>query len=225
MGKLFDLENPFWMGINKLTDIFLLGLLWVICCIPIVTVGASTTAAYYTMFKVVRNEENYIFRTFFRAFKENFKQATVLWLILLGVYLVLIADISFYRSSTWQYAYILQGVLFAVLIAVFLMGLYLFPLLARFYQKNWALIKFSIGLSLRHLLRTILVALLAAAALVLSYMLPPLCFLFGAFYLYGSSAVLLKIFGKYVKPQEEETHPLDEMEKHIEEEKKKKKKI
>ena len=69
-----------------------LNLLWFVCSIPIVTIGASTTALYYAALKVVRDEDSHVGAAFFRSFRQNFKQATVLWLILLGVGLFLGAD-------------------------------------------------------------------------------------------------------------------------------------
>ena len=60
-------------------------ILWFICSIPIFTIGASTTALYYTCLKIVRNEEGNVTKTFFKSFKENFRQATVIWLILFAI--------------------------------------------------------------------------------------------------------------------------------------------
>ena len=77
---------------GKLADLILLNLLFIICCIPIVTIGASITAMYYVTLKMVRNEESYLFRSFFKSFKQNLKQSTVIWLILLAVSIVLWMD-------------------------------------------------------------------------------------------------------------------------------------
>ncbi|MFQ9510793.1 MAG: DUF624 domain-containing protein, partial [Lachnospiraceae bacterium] len=59
MGGLFNLDNPVWRFIGKLVDVALLNLLWIICCIPIVTIGPATTAMYYVTLKLVRDEEGY----------------------------------------------------------------------------------------------------------------------------------------------------------------------
>ena len=81
MGALFNLENPVWNFMGKVADLVILNLLALICSIPIVTIGASWTAMYYVTIKIVRKEEGYIIRDFFRSFKENFKQATIIWLL------------------------------------------------------------------------------------------------------------------------------------------------
>ena len=75
------MDNVITRALSKICDMICLNVLWVICSIPIVTIGASTTALYTVMLKMVRNEEGYIFRGFFKAFKENFKQSTIIWLI------------------------------------------------------------------------------------------------------------------------------------------------
>ena len=90
--KFFSYESKFSQLLLRLCYACYLNLLWFICSLPIFTIGASTTALYYTSLKIVRGEESYVGPTFFRAFRENFRQATVLWLILLGVGLFLGAD-------------------------------------------------------------------------------------------------------------------------------------
>ena len=69
--------------LSKICDIVCLNVLWLVCSLPIITIGASTTALYTVMLKLVKNEEGYIFKGFLHAFKLNFKQSTIIWLILL----------------------------------------------------------------------------------------------------------------------------------------------
>ena len=84
MGKVFALDSPLMNGLSKLADLIWLNILATICCIPIITIGASLTALHYVVLKMVKDEEGYITRSFFKSFKENFKQATLMWLMLLG---------------------------------------------------------------------------------------------------------------------------------------------
>ena len=69
---LFNYDNPVWRFIGKLGDLIILNVLWLITSIPIVTIGASTTALYYVTLKLVRDEDGYTIRSFFKSFKENF---------------------------------------------------------------------------------------------------------------------------------------------------------
>lgn len=89
MGRFFDLESPLMRVLNRVADLMILNLLMVVCCIPIITTGAAVTAMHYVLLKMVRGEEGYLIRGFFKSFKANFKQATLIWLIMLVVIAVI----------------------------------------------------------------------------------------------------------------------------------------
>ena len=72
-------DNPVISGMSRIFDMMCLNVLWLVCSLPIFTIGASTTAMYTVMLKVVKNEEGYIVKGFFKAFKENFKKSTIIW--------------------------------------------------------------------------------------------------------------------------------------------------
>ena len=95
MGGLFSVDGKFAQFMGKLADIIILNVLLVVCSIPIVTAGAAATAFYYVMLKLVKNEESYVFRSFLKAFRENFKQSTIVYLIILGVAAVIGIDFYF----------------------------------------------------------------------------------------------------------------------------------
>ena len=84
MGRFFNMDNKFFVFMGRIADLCMLNILCIVCCIPVITAGASLTALYYVTMKMVRNEESYIFRSFFKSFKQNFKQATVINLIMLA---------------------------------------------------------------------------------------------------------------------------------------------
>ena len=71
--NFFNLDSPFMRFLTKMADLIILNILYMICCIPIVTIGAASTALYTVSMKAVKNEESYIIRGYFKAFKENFK--------------------------------------------------------------------------------------------------------------------------------------------------------
>ena len=72
LSGLFNYDNPIWRFIGKFWDLLIIHILWVICCIPIVTVGAATTAMYYVTLRLVRDDDGYTIRSFFKSFKKNF---------------------------------------------------------------------------------------------------------------------------------------------------------
>ena len=100
MGSLFNLDNPIWRFMGKLVDVFILTLLWAVCCIPIITIGPASTAVYYVTLKLVRDEESYTVRSFFKSFKENFKQGSVIGIIMTLLLVFFLYDI---------YAYFMMG--------------------------------------------------------------------------------------------------------------------
>ena len=94
MGRFFNMDNKFFTFMGRIADLCILNIICLVCCIPIVTAGASITAMYYVTLKMVRNEEAYIVRSFFKSFKDNFKQATVINLIMIAVGVVLYLDLN-----------------------------------------------------------------------------------------------------------------------------------
>ena len=162
--KFFSYESKFSQLLLKLCYACYLNLLWLICSLPIFTIGASTTALYYVCLKIVRGEESHVAAQFFRSFRENFKQATVLWLILLGIGLFLGADgyiLYHLRQSSEGSAAVLWTLILAVLIAVSLVYVfvleYIFPLLASVENTNTAMLKNAFLISTHYLFATILV--------------------------------------------------------------------
>ncbi len=141
-----------------------LNLLWLICSLPIVTIGASTTALYYVTLKLAREEEGNVTSMFFQVFRREFKQATVMWLILLGVGLFLGADIYILHHLRL----IAQGpmaVMWTILLAIVIAGtvmyaivlFYAFPLLASVANTTKAMLKNSFLIGTHYLFCTIMV--------------------------------------------------------------------
>ncbi len=162
--RFFSYESKFSQLLLKLCYACYLNLLWFVCSLPIVTVGASTTALYYTCLKIVRDEENHVGATFFRAFRENFKQSTVLWLILLGIGIFLGADgyILYHLRKIsegppavmWT---LILAVVIAAAIAYVIELLYVFPLVASVQNTNAAMLKNAFFVGTHYLFATILV--------------------------------------------------------------------
>lgn len=162
--KFLSYDSPFGQVLMKLCYSCYLNLLWFVCCIPIVTIGASTTALYYTSLKIVRDEDRALARTFFHSFRENFRQSTVLWLILLAVGLLLAGDgyiVYHLRASSTGTIAVLWTLVLALLIAAavvyMIVMLFVFPLVASVSNTNWAMLKNSFLIGTHYLFCTILV--------------------------------------------------------------------
>ena len=162
--RFFSYESKFSQLLLKLCYACYLNLLWFLCSIPIITIGASTTALYYASLKIVRDEDNHVGAQFFRSFRENFRQATVIWLILLGLGLFLGADgyiVYHLRQSSLGPAGVLWTLVLAVLIAAavvyVIVLLHVFPLLASVSNTNTAMLKNAFLIGTHYLFATILV--------------------------------------------------------------------
>ena len=162
--KLFSYESRFSQLLLKLCYACCLNLLWFVCSIPVFTIGAATTALYYASLKVVRDEDSHVGALFFRSFRENFRQATVIWLILLGVGLFLGADVYILyhlRLSSAGAPAVLWTLVLAVVIAAsvayIIVLLYVFPLLASVSNTTSAMLKNAFLIGTHYLFATILV--------------------------------------------------------------------
>ena len=159
MGKVFALDSPLMNGLSKLADLIWLNILATICCIPIITIGASLTALHYVVLKMVKDEEGYITRSFFKSFKENFKQATLMWLMLLVVFILLVADFMIFRFSGIVFPGWCQIALIAIAVLIMFATMHLFPLLSRYENSIRATYKNSLFMGILHLPKTILMML------------------------------------------------------------------
>lgn len=158
---------------GKVADLCLLNLVCLACCIPIITAGASLTALYYVTLKMVRNEEAYIFRSFFKSFRQNFKQATIIHLIMVAAAVLLFLDTNIVKAMN-QPASSIMSVIFAVFTLLYAMILlYLYPILSKFYNSVKNTFRNAVLMSIRHLPYTILMLIIS--------ILPILIFLFRLF--------------------------------------------
>lgn len=196
---------------SKVADLCILNIICVVCCIPVITAGASITAMYYVTLKMVRNEEAYIVRSFFKSFKQNFKQATIINLIMLLIGLILYVDLNVSKAMQGGAGQIFQIIFMAFVLIYFILFLYVYPVLARFYNTIKNTIKNALFMAIRHLPYTVVMVLIAVCPLLLllvkSYQIQSTLFvlflLMGfALIAYCNSYFLAKIFDNYM-PKEE----------------------
>ena len=133
--RIFNADSPLMEGLSKITDLVILNLVVLVCCLPVFTAGAALTGMHYVLLKMVRNEEGYIVRSYFKSFRENFLQATGMWLIFLAAGSVFVLDLRLTGGGAGggiQLPDLFRYLLIAAGIYLFLIYLYAFPLLARF---------------------------------------------------------------------------------------------
>lgn len=83
--KIFGVDSPFFRMMSLIGDMMLLNLMWLISSIPLITIGASTTALLYTGMRLARGRDGYVVKNFWKAFRQNFKQSTIIFLILMAL--------------------------------------------------------------------------------------------------------------------------------------------
>ena len=164
--KFLNYDRKFSQTMIKLCYACFLNLLWMICSLPIITIGASTTALYYACLKIVRDEDFDAGRMFFHSFKQNFKQATVIWLIMLAAGIFLGGDgyiLYHLRSNSTGAMAVLWTLLLAIIIAAaviyVIVLLYVFPLLASVENTTFAMLKNAFLIGTHYLFSTILMFL------------------------------------------------------------------
>ncbi len=198
MKRFFNLENPVWRFIGNIADMFLLSIYWYVCCLPVITAGSGSTALYYVTLKLTDNKEGYTTSSFWKSFKNNFKQATLFWLLCLMAGGVLFADI--YRSLTSCSA-VAASILPAFIIIALLFLLYLsflFPLLARCENDIKTLMGMCFAISIRNFL-PILSTLIVTVGIfsVGLFVFRPLMLIAPGLSAYLNSYILNRILTKY----------------------------
>lgn len=161
-------DNKIMNFLSSLGDLFLLNILYLVCCIPIVTIGAATTALYSITLKMAENREpSAVWREFLRVFRENFKQATIIWLILLAVAAVLLANGVLVGAMSESLGALVS--LTSMIVAVFLTltAVYVFAVLARFDNSVLRIMKVSLLMAIRHLPWTVVIVAIHCVPLLL----------------------------------------------------------
>ncbi len=202
----FNYDNPVWRFIGKFWDVIILSFLWGICSIPVFTIGASTTAMYYVTLKLVRDEDGYTFRSFFKSFKENFKQATIIWLIMLAAGLILGGDLWFFLrvfKGSSQFRSIMIAIFLAFSFIYLAIFTYVFPLQSRFYNTVKKTLFNAFFMSIRHFLHTLgMLAIDVVLIIVALFYFPPLMLFGVALLAFANSYMLSAVFKRYM-PEEQ----------------------
>ena len=178
MGNLFNMDNAFFRFMGKLFDVVALNIVFIIVCIPLVTIGPAISALYYASVKSIRRDRSYPIKEFFKAFKRDFKQSFIVGLILVLASVIIYVDIRFVVDyikndfTAMRYVYLVIGLVISFI------SVYIFPLISRFSLKISGLFRLSFYLAIRHLLTTIISIILLFGGFVLVYISAGLALLF-----------------------------------------------
>lgn len=193
---IFDPENKFWVFMEKVANTFFLSLLWLLFSLPIITAGSATTACYSFLIKSARDEEGYLFRSFYRSFKKNFWQSTLVWLLAIAVGLVLFYDylLLFNMPTLGSFRVLILSVLFVLSFLYLVIVIYIFPLIAMYQVKTKKAIKDALIIGFQYPLITLLEIAIIALVFVATYYLVPFFFIWFILGSFLSSFLLSYVF-------------------------------
>ena len=167
----------FTVACEKIFDVLALGFLWILCSLPVITIGASSAALYYALVKCVKKGDGYAPGEFFRSFKMNFIPATVLWVIFVVVTFIMQLNIGILMKKTSGYAGLFFICLYAlVCVYVLIMACYAFPALSSFDMSAGWILKISMYMGVRYLLTSLALLLLLFCFGALIWRIPMLLF-------------------------------------------------
>lgn len=201
MRRFFDMDSPFMQGLIRFTDLMILNLLTLICCIPIVTIGAAVSALYSAVGRMQR-DEGHLFSNYFEGFKVNFRKGTCLWLIMAPILGILIFALGYYTGGnlTPRLSSI-GGIIVCIGIVIWCMVLaWVFPLQSRFENTVRGTLRNASICALAFLWRTIPVTVLNILpyAIFLAYppAFMPLCLAWVLFYFSLAASLNLRLMAK-----------------------------
>ena len=201
MNNIFSHESGLYRVVERLTNLVALNLLYLLFCIPIVTIGPATVALHYVTLKYAEKEEERVWAPFIHSFRQNLKQGIVLGLITTGLGVFLAFDLY------WIYQMVSAGHGFDMFILVvvslaciiyLMMTAYIYPLLARYDNSLKQLFRTAVILAIRHLPATLCIAVISAAPIILLMYTPTTFMLALTFYFFIGFAAIAFLHDKMI---------------------------
>lgn len=206
MFSMFSPDSKIMQIIGRITDLIVLNILFLLCCLPVFTIGAATTAMYTLCFRMLRQEEGNILKPYFRAFRENFKPATGVFLILS---VILVPDYLYFDRFFHMNGILHYVSYFFVLIAALavLTAGFVFPWVSQFRNSASQTLKNALLLSIGNLPRAIAIAAITLLPVILWItnfdLFVKISFLWLALYFaaaaYMNAAILYPVFKPYTE--------------------------
>ena len=201
--KFFEFDGPVFRFISTLVDLIFLNILIVIFSIPIITIGAAFTAGHFTALKMRRGEGT-IVKTFWKSFKVNFVQSTILEIVLAVLAVMTLFLVSAAGGDLEQMESLIHLFILFFWVCIFFTAMWAFPLQARFINPLLVTLRNAYGLSVRHMLRTIymlIVYLLPIVLVLLNVKFISIVILFGVS---GPIYISVLMYNKIFKKLEDE---------------------
>ena len=177
-GGTFGFGGAYTSVMSKIFDVLMLGVLWVICSLPLFTVGASCSALYYAIVRSVKEDKGYASKMFFRSFRQNLKQGIILWLIIAGLVCLMGFNFNVLEEHTsGNIGLVMMGVYAAIGVYLILTACYLFPALSRYEMGVLWLLRISLYMTARYFFTTIMIAVIVIGGSAIVWRIPLMIFI------------------------------------------------
>lgn len=204
MHSLFDMDSPLMNGLQKVFDCVLLSLCWVAACIPVVTIGPACGALYRTVYRSIRRDEGGVLKTFWGTFRANWKSGILVWLPILAVYVLLVADAVILRVVMSGQLSPLYGITLVLIGVASVWAAYCTAYCVRFNGSTREVLWINLFLVLSHPLASIGVLLLLAAGAALALMVPYSVLFLPVLVCLAVSRPMEGVFRKHMRPEDVE---------------------
>ena len=204
MRRLLDINNPIIRFLTAVFDLMVLSVLWAVFSLPVFTMGTASAALYSAVYNHVRRGEDYLWNSFWTAFKENFRRSTLAWLVALAILAFLGGDALLLRSLIlrgysfgWFY-----GVSLALLVLALTWTVYLAAYAARFNGTVKEVLRFSFMLFRAHPVKMLSVLVLVMGGMALALTLPAMVVFIPATVYWGATFPIEWTFLKHMRPED-----------------------
>lgn len=208
--RIFDMDGPIYRVGTEIADVMILSLYWIVFSIPIITIGASTSAVFYVYGKKVRGEDCYLSKDFWKSFKENFKPSIPITLILILLWISSSLYVFILRGYGTGAPVYLSGIALFFVIEVTVITVYVLGVLSRFYMKTSALFLTAFVLAHKHLLTSVMIIAFIIGINFAALVMPILLIFIPVLIVAMSSFFLQKVFTKHIEAMEEINKTLKE---------------
>ncbi len=217
IAGIFNFGNSFYEFMRKLGWVFLANILFLVTSIPIFTIGASLTAMYSVMFKLVQEREFKLVKDYFSSYVRNFGTSTIMWLICLVLGVICYVDISFFIGTTSSFGllgYVMLAIAVVVTLALAMFALAIFPIIAEFDSNmgdTFTLLKFITKRHLKKCIWAVIATVLIVGFAIVIIVYKWFIFIYYPFLAIGLNALVLSyIYDSVLRPYYEEDEELEE---------------
>ena len=206
-NSLFSPDTKFARFMNTLWGVLLVGLLWVICSLPVFTMGTASCAAHDTMRRAVRKPGGTVTGTFFTSFRSNFKITLPFDMIFTVIFGLLIFDCIYLFGYGTEFSNMLSIVLYVFLAFFGVLGIYIFSLCAYYDDTRLAITKLGFYITFRHFGISVILAVLIPVTLYAVWLMPWSAILLPGGFWFIQSVLLELVMRHYIEDEEEAEEP------------------